>query len=79
MTASVNPDKAADALRRLVEEMFPEVAKDRADAVDRAMEIMEKEKNRTYSVAPAGHSLKKGSWGKISNILRQKRRGRRPT
>jgi hypothetical protein len=78
VTASANPEKAQDALRRLIEEQFPEVAKDRERAVDRAMEIMEKEKTRSYSVAPVGHSLsKKGPWRRIQNILRQKRRRRR--
>lgn len=77
VTASVNPEKAQEALRRLIEEQFPEVAKDRAQAVDRAMEIMEKEKTRSYSVAPIGHSLKKGPWGKIQNILKQKQNRRR--
>ena len=70
----MNPDKAKNALQQLIEEMFPEVAKDRENAVDKAMEIMEKEKARTYSVAPAGHSLKKGPWGRIQNIMRSKGR-----
>lgn len=74
VTATVNPDKAQGALRKLIEEMFPEVAGDRERAIDKAMEIMEQEKNKTYSVAPVGHSLKKGSWGRVQNILKQKRR-----
>lgn len=78
VTATVNPEKAQAALQRLLEEMFPEVAAEREDAIDKAMEIMEKEKQRTYSVAPVGHSLKKGSWGRIQNILKNKRSGRRP-
>lgn len=76
VTASVNPEKAQEALRRLIEEQFPEVAKEREQAVDRAMEIMEKEKERSYSVAPVGHGLRKGPWARIQNILRQKRRRR---
>jgi hypothetical protein len=74
-TAVVNPEKAASALNRLIEESFPEVAKDRERAVDRAMEIMEKEKDRAYAVAPVGGgSLKGNSWERAQNILRNRRR-----
>lgn len=75
-TAAVNPDKAQDALRRLIEEMFPEVGKEREKAVERAMEIMEQERTKSYSVAPVGESLDKGSWGKMKNVLRNRKRGR---
>ena len=72
----MNPEKAQASLRRLIEEMFPEVASEREDAVERAMEIMEKEKAKAYSVAPVGQSLSKGgAFGKFQNILRN-RRGR---
>jgi hypothetical protein len=55
--------------------MFPEVASEREDAVDRALEIMEKEKAKAYSVAPVGQSLTKGgAFGKFQNILRNRRR-----
>jgi len=74
----VNPEKAQSALRRLIEEMFPEVGKERERAVDRAMEIMEEERTKTYSVKPVGASLNAGPWGRMRNILRQKRRSRRP-
>jgi hypothetical protein len=75
-TATVNPEKAQGALRKLVEEMFPEVGKERERAVDRAMEIMEAEKDKAYSIAPVGHSLDKGSWGRMKKVLKQKKRGR---
>lgn len=76
VTATVNPDKAQEALRKLIEEMFPEVAAERERAVERAMEIMEIEKKRTYAVAPAGEPSKKTPFARIQNILRSKRRGR---
>ena len=76
VTASVNPDKAQSALRKLVEEMFPEVGTERERAVDKAMEIMEEERKKTYNIAPVGHGLNKGAFGKIQNIMRQKKRRR---
>lgn len=75
-TASVNPEKAQGALRKLVEEMFPEVGREREKAVDKAMEIMEAEKAKSYSIVPVGQSLDKGSWGRMKNVLKQKKRGR---
>lgn len=77
VTASANPEKASAALNRLIEEMFPEVGKDRERAVERAMEIMEKEKNKNYAVAPVGESLRRGgsnSWARTQHILRTRRR-----
>ena len=56
--------------------MFPEVGKERERAVDKAMEIMEAEKDKAYSIAPVGHSLDKGSWGRMKKVLKQKKRGR---
>lgn len=64
-------------MRKLIEEMFPEVAKEREDAVSKAMQIMEKEKDKAYSVTLVGRSLNKGPWGRMQSILKQKRR-RRP-
>lgn len=75
-TATVNPEKAQGALRKLIEEMFPEVGKERENAVEKAMAIMEAEKDKAYSIAPVGHSLDKGSWGRMKNVLKQKKRGR---
>lgn len=73
VTATVNPTKAHDSLRRLIEEMFPEAAAEREKSIDRALQIMEVEKSKTYAVAPAGHSLKSAPFTRIQNILRQKR------
>ncbi len=73
-TATVNPEKASNALNKLIEEMFPEVAKDRARAVDRAMEIMEKEKDKSYAIAPVGHSLRGNSWARAQHILKNRKR-----
>ena len=73
VTAAVNPDKAQNALQKLIEEMFPEVGAEREQAVDRAMEIMEEERKKTYHIAPVGHGLNKGTFGRIQNIMRQKR------
>ena len=77
VTAAVHPEKAQSALNKLLEEMFPEVKHDRARAVDKAIEIMEEEKQRTYSVAPVGHSVKRTPMGRLKNILRERRQGRR--
>ena len=52
VTASVNPERASQALHRLIEEMFPEHQIERAKAVERALEIMEREKDRVYAVVP---------------------------
>lgn len=78
-TAAANPPQSQTAIRRLIEEQFPEVGKEREDAVDRAMEIMEKEKERAYAVAPVGGSLNKGGMGRLQNILKQRRGTTRPT
>jgi hypothetical protein len=75
--ASINPDQAQAALRRLIEEMFPEVARDRERAVDRAMAIMEKERAKVYQVAAVGESMAKTPWGRIQSIMKQRRRSRR--
>lgn len=78
VTATVNPEKAQAALQNLIEETFPEVAKDREKSIEKAMEIMEKERQRTYSVSSADQAMKKGSWSKFRDILKQKRSPRRP-
>lgn len=79
VTASVNPEKAQKALRNLVEEMFPEVAKEREMAVEKAMEIMEVERQKAYAIAPVGHGLDRGAFGRIRNILKNKGPKRRRT
>jgi len=77
VTAVANPEKAQAALTRLIEEMFPEVGKDRADAVEKALAIMEEEKHKVYSVSAIGQSLKKTPMGKLAGIM-GKRRPSRP-
>lgn len=77
VTASVNPEKAQQALQRLIEEMFPEVAKDRAHSVDKALEIMERETKRLYKVTPVGQSLKKTPFARVQSILKNKRKPRK--
>jgi hypothetical protein len=52
VTATVNPERATQALHRLIEEMFPEHRIERERAVERALEIMEREKERVYAVVP---------------------------
>ena len=74
VTASVNPDKAQSALNKLIEEMFPEVGAEREQAVEKALQIMEEERTKTYSIAPVGHGLTKGAFGKIQSIMRNKKR-----
>lgn len=76
-TATVNPEKAQQALNRLIEEQFPEVSKDRANAVERAMAIMEKEKDRAYAVTAMGGKSKGNSWERAQHILRNKRKKKR--
>lgn len=75
-TATVNPDRAQAALNRLIEESFPEVSKDRDRAVEKAMEIMEREQDRAYSVTQVGNSTRSSPWGRTQAILKgRKRRG----
>ena len=73
------PDKAQEALRRLCEEMFPEIKRDREKFIDRALEAMDKEKVKVYSVQPVGDSLKKSPFGRIRDILKRKPSNRRRT
>jgi predicted CoA-binding protein len=75
VTASVNPDKAQQALSRLIEEMFPEHKIEREKSVERALEIMEAEKQKTYTVAAVGSSLSKNTPAqRIQSILDKRRR-----
>jgi hypothetical protein len=72
VTGSVNPEQAQKALRNLIEEMFPEVASDRDKAVEQALTIMKEEQKKTYSIAPVGHGIKKGAFGRIKKIIKEK-------
>ena len=46
------------------------------EQLKRRMEIMEEERKKTYNIAPVGHGLNKGAFGKIQSIMRQKKRRR---
>lgn len=72
VTAQVNPEKAQEALRRLCEEMFPEIKRDREKFVERAMDMMDKETKKVYSVQAVGDSLKKTPFGRLRDILKGK-------
>ena len=61
---------------RLIEETFPEHKIEREKAVERAMEIMEDERHKVYSVAPTGtDSRKRNAFGKVKNVLNKGRKG----
>lgn len=76
VTASSNPEQAQTALRKLIEEMFPEAAKDRENFVQRGLEMMEREKSVSYSVTPVGSTLRKQPGDRIRDILGKQRRTR---
>lgn len=71
VTATVNPEKAAQALHRLIEEQFPEHRIEREKAVERALEIMKTEKDRVYSVTPTDR--KPSALTRIGGILKRQR------
>lgn len=72
VTASANPERAQRALNLLIEEMFPSHKIERERAVDKALEIMEAERDRVYSVKKT--TAKKSAIGrKISRAFRKKR------
>jgi len=50
VTATVSPERAQKSLNLLIEEMFPSQKLQRENAVDKALEIMEGEQKRVYSV-----------------------------
>ena len=78
VTAAANPEKAGQALQRLIEESFPEQKIERDRAVELALEIMETERNMVYAVTPTGVDTRKGGAGsRFQRILRNRaRRGR---
>ena len=78
VTAAVNPEKAQQVLHKLIEAMFPEQAIEREKAVENALEIMEKEKDRVYSVSKVGAKASKSTaLGRVRDILGKNRRGRK--
>jgi hypothetical protein len=72
VTATVNPERASQALHRLIEEQFPEHAIEREKAVERALEIMDREKTRVYSVTPT--DTKASGLGRLRGVLSKRRR-----
>jgi len=72
VTAQVNPERASQALHRLIEEMFPEHKIERERAVERALDLMAREKDRVYSVVPTDQ--KPGAFGKLKGLLGRRRR-----
>lgn len=75
VTATVNPERAQKALNLLIEEMFPSQKLEREKAVDKALEIMESEQKRVYSIKKTG-ATKSAIGRKISERLSRKPRGR---
>jgi hypothetical protein len=71
VTAAVKPDRAAEALGRLIEEMFPEHAIERGRAVERALQIMDEERHKVYAVVPAGGAA--GTRGRGKRVWRTPR------
>ncbi|MHC4647267.1 MAG: hypothetical protein ACYTBJ_17390 [Planctomycetota bacterium] len=71
MVANVNPEKAQRALSNLIEEMFPEQRFERERAVERALEIMEKERKKVFLVSPRVPPKKKGLVARVNKVLKR--------
>ena len=71
MVAAVNPDKAQKALSDLIEEMFPEQKFERQKSVDRALEIMEEERKKVFSVSKKFPEKPKGLVRRINKVLKR--------
>lgn len=72
VVANVNPDKAQQALSNLIEEQFPEQQFERAKAVEKALKIMEKERNKVFSVTPRYKTKQtKGLIAKVNKVLKR--------
>jgi len=69
VVANVNPDKAQKALSDLIEEMFPEQKFEREQAVEKAMEIMEKERKKVFAVKKAYPEKPKGLVRRVNKVL----------
>lgn len=72
VTATVNPEQAQKSLNLLIEEMFPSQRLGRAEAVDKALEIMESEQKRVYSIKKT--QQKKNAFGRRIKRALGKRR-----
>lgn len=71
VVANVNPDKAQKALGNLIEEMFPEQRFERARAVEKALKVMEEERNKVIAVTPINPTKKTGLIKKVNKVLRR--------
>lgn len=71
VVASVNPDKAQQALNDLIEEMFPEKAFDRKKSVEKALKIMEEERKKVIKVVPLHKQKPRGLVKKINKVLKR--------
>ena len=77
VSAVVNPEKAAQATRQLIEEMFPEHKIEREKSVERALEIMESERHKSYSVVATDQSAKANPFESARRIM-NRRGGKKP-
>ena len=73
VVANVNPEKAQKALHNLIEEMFPEQQFERAKAVEKALKIMEQERDKAFVVTPRYPQKKRGLIRKINKVLKRGR------
>ena len=73
VVASVNPEKARQALNNLIEEQFPEQKFERNKAVEKALEIMKEERKKVFAVKPLYPSKSKGLVKKVNKVLKRGR------
>lgn len=71
VVASVNPQKAKDALNNLIEEMFPEQKFEREKAVEKALKIMEQERKKVIMVSPLHKRKPKGLIKRVNKVLKR--------
>lgn len=67
--ANTNPQKAQQAITNLIEEQFPEQKFERSKAVERALEIMEKERKKVFSVSPLHPRRPRGLIRRVNKVL----------
>lgn len=73
VVSNVNPEKAQKALHNLIEEMFPEQQFERERAVEKALKIMEEERDKAYIVKPLYPKKQHGLIKKINKVLKRGR------
>jgi hypothetical protein len=71
VVATVNPQKAKDALNNLIEEMFPEQKFEREQAVERALKIMEEERKKVIMFSPLHRRKPKGLIKRVNKVLKR--------